>query len=187
MNMRVGLCVVVLGMMTACGGTPYAPPAEAEKSATDNSATTVMPMPDAAALAPVQSPQSKVDEALGKAIWRLVDARDAAGARIAAIHAKPGVPFSLVFVRGRIQLRNACNHIDGEYRIGEDGAFAIDKLQRTERVCPDPAEMAAEDALYVVLGKVSHIELPTNGKGRLRIADESGHVLRFEAVPVPGQ
>lgn len=178
MNCQTGLLVMVLGALSACGGgTPYASHVERTTTAANQ------PVADSVA----EPPAPAVDDGLAQVIWRLADARDAKGARIAAIRAKPGVPLSLMFANGRIQVRNACNHIGGEYRLGESGAFAIDKLQRTEKLCPDKAEMAAEEALYVVLENISSIELPENGSGRLRIADAQGNVLSFAAIPVPGR
>ncbi|MDO4709458.1 MAG: META domain-containing protein [Pseudomonadota bacterium] len=123
---------------------------------------------------------------MGNAIWRLQDARNRSGQRILAIVQKPGVPFSLTFAHGRLQLRNSCNFISGEYLIGEQGAFAIDHLQRSTKHCPNQAEMAAEAEIMSVLEKATIIELPNGkAKNRLRIRDAAGRTLSLEAIPLP--
>ncbi|PJK14035.1 hypothetical protein CO613_08655 [Lysobacteraceae bacterium NML07-0707] len=177
MSYQSGLLVVVLGLLSACTGrTPEAAPMD--------EATAAISEPPMPVHAVAQPPAPGVDDGLGQTIWRLLDAHDGKGVRITALRAKPGIPLSLVFANGRVQVRNTCNHMGGDYLVGAGGAFAIDKLQRTERICPDKAEMAAEDALYAVLEKISSIELSKNGS-RLQLGDEAGNILSFEAIPVP--
>ncbi|PJK07112.1 hypothetical protein CO610_09335 [Lysobacteraceae bacterium NML95-0200] len=132
------------------------------------------------------APLPLAEDGLDNTIWRLRDARNRNGQRILAIVQKPGVPFSLTFARGHLQLRNSCNLISGEYLIGEQGAFAIDRIQRSTKLCPDPAEMAAETEIMSVLEKAVIVEMPNGkAKNRLRIRDAGGRTLSFEAIPLP--
>ena len=58
---------------------------------------------------PTEPAKAMPNDALGGYDWRLQDATDAQGQRIAALLVRPGQPISFDVVDGRIRIANACN------------------------------------------------------------------------------
>ena len=68
----------------------------------------------------------------------LDDARDAGGARIAALFARPQQPLQLDFDETRLAIDHACNRIGGAYAL-VDGHLVVEDLVQTMMACTDPA------------------------------------------------
>ena len=61
---------------------------------------------------------------LPKYHWRLHDATDAHGQRIAALFARPDQPVQLDFRDGRVGVSNTCNRMGGTYTLA-DGSLKL--------------------------------------------------------------
>lgn len=167
-------------LLTAC---PSPRPAEEPHPA--KAAPEAAPAPAEMTQAPpAPAAQVRAEDGLQRALWRLHDARDSHNRRIADVLDKPGIPLSLAFKDGRVQVRNACNHIGGEYHLGPDGEFAIRQLLATRKAC-EPALMAAEARITTLLGEASRIELPANDKAPLRIHAGEGSLLVWQPIALP--
>lgn len=144
--------------------------------------------PAAVAPAPSSSSPSQVanvmNATLGGYHWRLQDATDPRGQRIAALLARPELPLQFDFVDSRIRVVNACNSIGGEASIGGD-IVRIGELRATKMACMDAAVMALDDEIGKRLQGDARIRLLESDPPQLLWTAANGDVLRFVGVPTP--
>lgn len=118
-------------------------------------------------------------QALSAHHWSLVDAVDAAGARIDALFPRADKPVQLDFADGHVAVSNACNHINGRYAL--DGAtLAVDQLVQTEMACEAPL-MQLDQAIGERLAQGGTLRL--EGADTLVYVTASGDTLRFAGAP----
>ena len=120
--MRRALPLLLPVALIAC--SPATPPA-------DSAATP--------AAAPADLPDAATADhaaTLGAYHWRLVDARDGAGAPIAALLAEGGAPLQLDFRDGGVSVSNACNRINASVTLDDD-RLEVGPAVSTQMACLD--------------------------------------------------
>ncbi len=146
--------------------------------------------PDPAAVAPAPSSSSPSQAAnamnatLGGYHWRLQDATDPRGQRIAALLARPELPLQFDFVDGRIRVANACNSIGGDVSLNGD-TVRVGALRATKMACMDAAVMALDDEIGKRLQGDARIRLLESDPPQLLWTAANGDVLRFVGAPTP--
>lgn len=111
--------------------------------------------------------------------WSLADARDARGARIGALFARPQQPLQLDFDETRLAIDHACNRIGGAYALVE-GHLLVEDLVQTMMACADPAVAALDAAIGDRLRGRSALTLQTAGDApALTLINAQGDRLRF--------
>ena len=146
--------------------------------------------PDPAAVAPAPSSSSPSQAAnamnatLGGYHWRLQDATDPRGQRIAALLARPELPLQFDFVDGRIRVANACNSIGGDVSLDGD-TVRVGALRATKMACMDAAVMALDDEIGKRLQGDARIRLLESDPPQLLWTAANGDVLRFVGAPTP--
>ncbi len=146
--------------------------------------------PAAVAPAPASPSSSAAQDAqamhatLGGYHWRLQDATDPRGQRIAALLARPELPLQFDFVDGRLRVVNACNSIGGEASLHGD-TVRIGPLRATKMACMDAAVMALDDEIGKRLQGDARIRLLESDPPVLLWTTGNGDVLRFVGAATP--
>ncbi len=145
---------------------------------------------DPAAVAPAPSSSSPSQAAnamnatLGGYHWRLQDATDTRGQRIAALLVRPELPLQFDFVDGRLGIVNACNSIGGDVSLDGD-TVRIGALRATKMACMDAAVMALDDEIGRRLQGNARMRLLESDPPQLVWTAANGDVLRFVGAPTP--
>ncbi len=155
--------LVLLPLALAACGKPAEPAPDASPAAQT---------PAAEAAAPAAT-TADTEALLGGHHWRLVEASDAAGARIEALFVRPDAPLQLDFAEGRLGVGNACNRHSGGYTL-EEGRMSVGRLASTMMACADP-KLAALDAA-----------IGTRLEGTLALATDSGDTPRLTLTTAAG-
>lgn len=116
--------------------------------------------------------------------WRLEEARDAQGQRIAALLIRPQTPLQLDFTGDRITVSNACNRISGPLR-SDDDRVRVGPLFSTKMACADPAVMALDAAISHRLEGTPSVSIRESMPPRLVWTADNGDVLTFVGEPTP--
>ncbi|PZQ16359.1 MAG: hypothetical protein DI564_06905 [Rhodanobacter denitrificans] len=115
--------------------------------------------------------------------WSLDDARDAGGARIVALFARPQQPLQLDFDETRLAIDHACNRIGGAYAL-VDGHLVVEDLVQTMMACADPAIAGLDAAIGDRLRGRSALTLQAAGDApALTLVNANGDRLRFVGRP----
>ncbi|MFZ5636328.1 MAG: DUF4377 domain-containing protein [Pseudomonadota bacterium] len=122
--------------------------------------------------------------ALGDYHWRLVDAADPAGKRIAALLVRPDQPILFDFADDRIAVGNACNQISGQARVDGD-RVRVPVLISTKMACVDPALSALDGEISRRIEGESRFEFQPGDPPRMLWTAANGDVLRFVGEPTP--
>ena len=129
------------------------PPGELPATATPDTATTppggpsapAAPVaPDPAAPPPMETPVSDAAALLPTHHWRLTEATDAQGQRIAPLFVRADAPVQLDFVDNRLAVSNTCNRMSGGFAL-EGSTLTLSPVASTMMACADP-KLAALDA-----------------------------------------
>jgi len=157
--------------LAACARAPAEAPDPAPPQPT--------PAPEAPAPA---APEAPIASVLSTAVlghhWRLQDATDASGQRIAALLVRPDQPLQLNFADGRVSVLNACNRISGPVRIEGDRAL-VGALISTKMACVEPAINALDAQISSRLREGGTLSLQESRPPELRWTAANGDVLRF--------
>ncbi len=144
--------------------------------------------PAAVAPAPSSSSPSQAANAMNATLggyhWRLQDATDTRGHRIAALLARPELPLQFDFVDGRLGIVNACNSIGGDVSLDGD-TVRVGTLRATKMACMDAAVMALDDEIGKRLQGDARIQLLEIDPPQLVWTAANGDVLRFVGAPTP--
>lgn len=173
-------------LLAAC--TEDKPPAEPAKALKEDVAAEPAPVYTPAEfkiLGPVHDP-TMPDPMQGQ-LWRLKTALDADGQRLRIMLTKSGMPISLIFANGRVSIRNSCNHMSSDYRVGDDGQISIPALQQTEKNCIETGAMEAEAELIRLLHATRTASVSTQSPLKLELTTEQGEKLQFDAIPLPNR
>lgn len=127
--------------------------------------------------------------ALGDYHWRLVDAADPAGKRIAALLVRPDQPILFDFADDRIAIGNACNEIAGQTRI-EGDRVRVAALVSTKMACVDAALSALDGEISRRVEGESRFrfesgDLQPGDPPKMLWTAATGDVLRFVGEPTP--
>jgi tellurite resistance protein len=116
--------------------------------------------------------------------WSLEDARDANGAHVAALFARPRQPLQIDFTEARIAVDHACNRIGGAYTLAA-GQLVVERLAQTLMACADPALAGLDAAIGDRLEGRSALTLQAAGGGtpRLVLVTVQGDRLSFIGRP----
>jgi heat shock protein HslJ len=111
--------------------------------------------------------------------WQLHDAVDGNNRRMDVLFGKPE-PLQLDFSADRINVRNACNNIHGNYTLVE-GHLVTAPLLHTMMACAEPTLMQRESTIESMLqGRPTLILITTAGDApQLTLAAENGQSLTF--------
>ena len=142
------------------------------------------PAPPAPSLPSPSQGTDPMQATLGGYHWRLQDATDTRGQRIAALLARPELPLQFDFVDGRIRVANACNGIGGEASIDGD-IVRVGALRATKMACLDAAVMALDAEIGKRLRGDARIRLLDSDPPQLVWTAANGDVLRFVGVATP--
>ncbi len=144
--------------------------------------------PAAVAPAPSSSSPSQAANAMNATLggyhWRLQDATDTRGQRIAALLARPELPLQFDFIDGRLGIVNACNSIGGDVSLDGD-TVRVGTLRATKMACMDAAVMALDDEIGKRLQGDVRIRLLESDPPQLLWTAANGDVLRFVGTPTP--
>ncbi|WP_394002369.1 DUF4377 domain-containing protein [Luteimonas sp. WGS1318] len=168
--MRRALPLLLPFALIACA--PATPPADPATAPTSAPAA----LPDAAT----------ADHAatLGAYHWRLVDARDGAGARIDALLAEGGAPLQLDFRDGGVSVSNACNRINASVTLDDD-RLEVGPAVSTQMACMDERLAGLERAIGERLPGTHRIAIVPGDAPRLTLQTDGGDVLQFDGAPTP--
>lgn len=119
---------------------------------------------------------------LPKYHWRLHDATDAQGRRIAALFARPDPPVQLDFRDGRVGVSNTCNRMGGTYTLA-DGSLTAGRLVSTQMACGDSAVMALDQEVGKRLEGTLRLATTTGDAPTLTLTTATGDVLAFTGEP----
>lgn len=119
-------------------------------------------------------------------LWRLVDARDGQGRRIASVLDKPGLKLSLQFDARRLRIDNACNRIGGDYRYVLVDQLEVLDLQQTLMACADTRMMAAERDITRMVAAASMLSVEQPAM-RMRLTTLDGEQLWFQGIALPSR
>jgi heat shock protein HslJ len=123
-----------------------------------------------------------IASALPRHHWSLRDATDTSGRRIDALFARADAPITLDFKDGRLGVRNACNHMGGEYTLAGD-TLMVANMQSTLMACADPKLMALDREAGGRLEGALRAALQPGQPPRLMLTTAGGDVLTFEGEP----
>lgn len=129
-----------------------------------------------------QATAADMTAALPRHHWALRDATDASGRRIDALFARADAPITLDFKDGRVSVRNACNHMGGEYALAGD-TLTVASMQSTLMACADPKLMALDREAGGRLEGAMRAALQPGQPPRLTLTTTGGDVLTFEGEP----
>ncbi|GHC04405.1 META and DUF4377 domain-containing protein [Thermomonas carbonis] len=163
-------------LFAGCVGTET--PADPAKSSPD-----AVAVPNPALSAPALAQTAPAPEPLAGRQWKLLQASDANGKRIAALFAQADRPLQVEFARGRMAVTNACNPLYGKYRRNGD-VLELEALASTMKKCHDPERIALDlEVKQRLTGKLSS-SLTGNDKPRMTLRNAAGDALVFLAAPI---
>ena len=119
---------------------------------------------------------------LPKYHWRLTDATDAKGQRIAALFARANQPVQLDFRDGRLGVSNTCNRMGGTYTV-TDGSLTAGSLVATQMACADSAVMALDQEVGKRLEGTLKLATTAGETPTLTLTTATGDVLAFTGEP----
>jgi heat shock protein HslJ len=119
---------------------------------------------------------------LPKYHWRLSDATDGQGQRIAALFARPDQPVQLDFRDGRVGVSNTCNRMGGTYTVA-DGSLTVGRLVSTQMACADGAVMALDQEVGKRLEGTLKMATTAGETPTLTLTTATGDMLAFTAEP----
>ncbi len=113
--------------------------------------------------------------------WALAAASDRHGARIDELFVASRQPLQLDFHQDRVSVRNACNAINGSYRIEQD-RWQVMRMMSTKRACVDAKVAALDAAISRRLEQGGTLRRIGNDKApQLELHTRDGDRLRFDA------
>ena len=177
MRLRPAPAFAAALLLAACAKPPP-DPAPAAKPATET--------PPAPSSMPRVSGPAQDSTVLQTHIWRLVDARDSEGRRIASVLDKPGLKLSMQFDRYRLRIDNACNHIGGDYRYVLVDQLEVLDVQQTLAACSDTRLMAAERDIIRMITSASMLSVEQPAL-RMRLTTLDGDQLWFQGIALPSR
>lgn len=119
------------------------------------------------------------DELINTGGWTLASATGAESA--AAVRAE-GIAFAMTFDRGEVVANGGCNTIRGGYTLsGKRMSFEV--AITTRMACTDDKNLA-DRSFVELLNREFKAELLEPQPYRLRLTDDSGQVLEFQAKPL---
>ena len=169
--MRRALPLLLPVALIAC--SPATPPA-------DSAATP--------AAAPADLPDAATADhaaTLGAYHWRLVDARDGAGAPIDGLLAEGGAPLQLDFRDGGVSVSNACNRINASVTLDDD-RLEVGPAVSTQMACLDERLAGLEREIGARLPGTHRLAVTAGDTPRLSLQTDAGDVLQFDGAPTPG-
>ena len=169
--MRRALPLLLPVALIAC--SPATPPA-------DSAATP--------AAAPADLPDAATADhaaTLGAYHWRLVDARDGAGAPIAALLAEGGAPLQLDLRDGGVSVSNACNRINASVTLDDD-RLEVGPAVSTQMACLDERLAGLEREIGARPPGTHRLAVTAGYTPRLSLQTDAGYVLQFDGAPTPG-
>lgn len=178
MRLRPALALGVAVLLAACA-KPAPDPVPAAKPAAET------PPPAPSSMPRVSGP-AQDSTVLQTHIWRLVDARDREGRRIASVLDKPGLKLSMQFDRYRLRIDNACNHIGGDYRYVLVDQLEVLDVQQTLAACSDTRLMAAERDITRMITSASMLSVEQPAL-RMRLTTLDGDQLWFQGIALPSR
>ena len=116
--------------------------------------------------------------------WRLQDATDKQGRRIAALLVRPTLPLQLDVADGRIRITNSCNRMSADIHIDGD-TLRIGPLVSTKMACADPAVMALDSEVAKRLEDGIGLKLLESDPPQLVWTTANGDRLRFVGMAPP--
>ncbi|MBA2077270.1 META and DUF4377 domain-containing protein [Rhodanobacter sp. PCA2] len=120
---------------------------------------------------------------LGGYHWRLTQASDHGGQRIAALFVRPDKPLQLDFGGNRVNVRNSCNGMGGSYHI-ENGHLVVGPMMHTMMACPDLALNQLDSLVGATLSGRPAIAVSHEGAHpQLQLRTAAGDTLDFTGVP----
>lgn len=166
------LCAV---MLTACQKQAE-PPAEpvAPTTPAPEVAAPAAPVAPAPAASPV--PAGDAAASLGRFHWRLAEAADGRGQKLAALFAGDP-PIQLDFADGRVSVDHLCNRMSGGYTLAGD-KLSFGRMASTMMACTDAAKTAQERAASELLSGEYTMALDAAAPA-LVLTRRDGTVLRF--------
>lgn len=151
--------------LAACAKPPQGEPATPPSIA--------VPAADVTAAAPADA------SALSTHHWRLSNAKDARGQRIAALFVNAEKPLQLDFKDGRVGVSNTCNRMGGAYSV-EGDQLKFGHLASTMMACADAKLMALDQEVGKRLeGSAKFAQAGDS----LTLTTASGDVLTFTGEP----
>lgn len=119
---------------------------------------------------------------LPKYHWRLSEATDGQGQRIAALFARTDQPVQLDFRDGREGVSNTCNRMGGTYTVA-DGSLTAGRLAATQMACGDSAVMALDQEVGKRLEGTLKMATTAGEPPTLTLTTATGDVLAFTGEP----
>lgn len=135
-----------------------------------------------AATAPATPAATADASLLPKYHWRLSEATDAQGQRIAALFARTEQPVQLDFRDGRVGVSNTCNRMGGTYTLA-DGSLTAGRLVSTQMACADSAVMALDQEVGKRLEGTLKMATMAGETPALTLTTATGDVLVFTGEP----
>lgn len=119
---------------------------------------------------------------LPKYHWKLNEATDAQGQRIATLFARADQPVQLDFRDGRVAVSNTCNRMGGTYTVA-DGSLTAGRLVSTQMACTDSAVMALDQEVGKRLEGTLKMATTAGDTPTLTLTTATGDVLAFTGEP----
>ena len=119
---------------------------------------------------------------LPKYHWKLNEATDAQGQRIATLFARADQPVQLDFRDGRVAVSNTCNRMGGTYTVA-DGSLTAGRLVSTQMACTDSAVMALDQEVGKRLEGTLKMATTAGETPTLTLTTATGDVLAFAGEP----
>lgn len=139
------------------------------------------PNPSPATPAPDSAPVSTTT--LSEHHWQLREAVDGDSHHLDGLFDTSGKPLQLDFTDDRVNVRNACNNINGGYKI-VDGHLVTELLMQTMMACADPVLMERETTIKNVLqGQPSVVVSTGEDTPLLVLSAPDGMTLSFAGQP----
>jgi heat shock protein HslJ len=114
--------------------------------------------------------------------WRLRDATDANGQRIAALFVRADKPLQLDFADGHVGVANACNRMGGDYSL-EGESLTVARMAATMMACSDPKLMALDGEIGKRIEGASKLTYAPGDPPTLTLANAAGDTLVFAGEP----
>lgn len=148
----------------------------AEPAAADPAATV--------AVDPAAAPAAADAALLPAYHWRLAEATDAQGQKIAALFVNADKPVQLDFADGRVSVSNTCNRMTGGFILDGDKA-TVSPMASTMMACPDPALAALDAEVGNRLAGELTLATSAGDAPQLVLTNAAGDRLVFQGTPTP--
>lgn len=170
---RLPVLTASLLLITACAHAGDVGDMTADATANANAGA------DAGAAGEGRSVRVDRDELINTGGWTLASATGAESA--AAVRAE-GIAFAMTFDRGEVVANGGCNTIRGGYTLsGKRMSFEV--AITTRMACTDDKNLA-DRSFVELLNREFKAELLEPQPYRLRLTDDTGQVLEFQAKPL---